>query len=79
MLETLSAVHSATESKKMGRMVTTMTEWALLAQSYIIQLSSCLVNFFKKPIERSSRPYCRNTFIVPSRAAENNRRRRAAA
>ena len=43
MLETLSAVCSATESKKMGRMVTMMTEWALLAQSYIIQLISCLV------------------------------------
>ena len=54
MLETLSAVHSATESKKIGRMVTTMTEWALLAQSYIIQLSSCLVNFFKNPIGVSS-------------------------
>lgn len=26
MLETLSAVYPATESKKMGRMVTTMTE-----------------------------------------------------
>ena len=50
ILETLSAVQLATESKKMGRMVTTMTEWALLAQSYIIQLISCLVNFFKKPM-----------------------------
>ena len=47
MLETLSAVHSATESKKMGRMVTMMTEWALLAQSYIIQLISCLVYPFR--------------------------------
>ena len=50
ILETLSAVQLATESKKMGRMVTTMTEWALLAQSYIIQLISCLVNFFRKPM-----------------------------
>ena len=50
ILETLSAVHSATELKKIGRMVTTMTECALFAQSYIIQLSSCLVNFFNKPI-----------------------------
>ena len=48
ILETLSAVQLATESKKMGRMVTTMTEWALLAQSYIIQLISCLVNFFQE-------------------------------
>ena len=57
MLDTLSAVYSATESKKMGRMVTTMTEWALLAQSYIIQLSSCLVNFFRKPMNKLL-PFC---------------------
>ena len=31
-----------------------MTEWALLAQSYIIQLISCLVNFFRKPMEETS-------------------------
>ena len=42
-LDTLSAVLAATESKKIGSRVTTMTEWALLAQSYIIQLISCLV------------------------------------
>ena len=43
----------------MGRMVTTMTEWALLAQSYIIQLISCLVNFFRKPMEENLRIcYC---------------------
>ena len=30
-------------------MVTTITEWALLAQSYIIQLFSCFVKFFSTP------------------------------
>ena len=35
--------------KKMGRMVTTITEWALLAQSYIIQLFSSLEYPFKMP------------------------------
>ena len=36
-----------------------MTEWALLAQSYIIQLISCLVNFFRKPMEENLRIcYC---------------------
>ena len=32
-----------------------MTEWALLAQSYIIQLISCFVNFFRKPIGENLR------------------------
>ena len=43
MADVVLRIKPATDEKKIGSSVTTITEWALLAQSYIIQLISCLV------------------------------------
>ena len=43
MADVVLRIKPATDEKKIGSSVTTITEWALLAQSYIIQLFSSLV------------------------------------
>ena len=66
MADVVLRIKPATDEKKIGSSVTTITEWALLAQSYIIQLFSSLVYPFSIGTHLvlfrfAKKPYCTMT------------------